>query len=202
MADKTAILGGSFDPVHKGHIFLLHCAVTLSDYNHIIIVPAKLSNFKQETRPVASDFHRLEMLNLALEDYSKIYPDDRKVKIEISDMEIKRGGVSYTSDTVDELLKKQGCDKLGIIIGDDHIGALTAWHDFENLKKKVQFVICNRIGTDEVWDKLPDGLDFIRLKPDHTQEEDSTSVRKDVDKKLYYLSEGVADYVRKNNLYH
>jgi len=50
-SDKTAILGGSFDPVHLGHMFLLHCAVSMTDYSSFLIIPAKVSNFKQDNSP-------------------------------------------------------------------------------------------------------------------------------------------------------
>lgn len=201
MSEKTAMLGGSFDPVHLGHLFLLHCAVTLTDYNRFILVPAKLSNFKQNSRPVASDSQRLEMLKLALDDYYRIYPKDRKAEIIISDIELKRGGVSYTSDTVDYLLEKYSVGKVGLIMGDDHIAGLKNWHNFEDLKTKVQFLICNRNNENDEWKKLPDGIDFVRLNPDTVAVENSTSVRNNVLEYLNYLPDEVASYVRENNLY-
>lgn len=201
MYDKVAILGGSFDPVHLGHLFLLHSAVKLTDYNHFILVPAKLSNFKQNARPVATDSQRLKMLELALEDYKSLYPNDRKVKIEISDTELKRGGISYTSDTVLEFVEKMGMEKLGLIIGDDHIKSLSDWHDFDLFKNKVQFLICSRYNKEGQWDNLPKDIDYIKLELDKTSPEDSTSIRNNVSKYSDYLSKGVACYVRENNLY-
>lgn len=201
MAEKTAMLGGSFDPVHLGHLFLLHCAVSLTDYSRFILVPAKLSNFKQNSRPVASDKQRLEMLKLALKDYYRIYPNDRKAEIVVSEIELNRGGVSYTSETVDFLLEKYSLEKLGLIIGDDHIEGLSNWHDFDSMKTKVQFLICNRNNAAGEWKNLPDGIDYLRLNPETVAVENSTAVRKNVSKYLSYLPEEVASYVRENNLY-
>ena len=90
---KVAVLGGSFDPVHLGHLFLLHCAISMTDYRRFLIIPAKVSNFKQDSCPQASDADRLNMLHLALEDFRDLYPEDSGAEIEISTMELERGGV-------------------------------------------------------------------------------------------------------------
>ena len=148
---KTAVLGGSFDPVHLGHLFLLHCAVSMTDYESFLIIPAKVSNFKQDSRPQASDADRLNMLRLAVEDFRDLYPEDRDAHIEISTMELERGGVSYTSDTVRELRAQAENLRIGLVMGDDHIDGLCRWHDFSYLKDNVEFLICRRNSRDSVW---------------------------------------------------
>ena len=118
---KVAVLGGSFDPVHLGHLFLLHCAISMTDYERFLIIPAKVSNFKQDSRPKASDLDRLNMLRLALEDFREIYPEDSMAEIEISTMELERGGVSYTSDTIRQIKENTSSSRIGLVMGDDHI---------------------------------------------------------------------------------
>jgi len=206
---KTALLGGSFDPVHLGHLFLLHCAVSLTDYRRFVIMPAKQSNFKRESTPSASDEQRLAMLNLALEDYREIYPQDNicsKV-LEISDMEINRGGISYTIDTVNALLE-QKCngtqsERIGVIIGDDHIALLQKWYRFEELKDKVEFLICRRnnerAGFENI--KLPSGVVARIIQADNVSPESATDIRKDVMSHLNYLSPRVREYVVEHKLY-
>ena len=201
MSIKTAVLGGSFDPVHLGHMFALECAIKNTDYRHFIIVPAKLSNFKQNSRPVASDKHRMNMLEIALEDFRRNHYIPADVSIEISDIEIARGGISYTSDTIRQLISLYNLDKAGMIIGDDHLEKLQDWHDFDYLKKNVCFLICPRENTKEVWDKIPAGLDYIRICENTTSPESSSSIRSGVYGFENYLSDGVLDYVRKNKLY-
>ena len=201
--DKTAVLGGSFDPVHLGHLFLLHCAVTMTDYTSFLLIPAKVSNFKQGNGPKATDAQRLEMLNLALSDYHDLYPQDR-ADIRISTMELDRGGVSYTSDTI-RLLIQQGygrtCRRIGLIMGDDHVGGLSRWHDFEYLKDNVEFLICRRSPDGACWDSLPEDLHYRKLEPAVLAPQSSSAVRSNVENNSGFLSKRVSEYVRANGLY-
>ena len=135
---KVAMLGGSFDPIHLGHLFLLHCAVSMSGYDTFIVVPAALSNFKRTNAPKATDNDRLEMLRLALLDYKDIYPQDCDADIRLSTMELDRGGVSYTYDTVMDLKRDMDIHgRLGLIMGDDQIPSLARWYRFDDLKREV-----------------------------------------------------------------
>ena len=197
---KTAILGGSFDPVHLGHLFLLHCAVSMTDYKSFLIIPAKVSNFKQDNSPKATDEQRLEMLKLALCDYHDLYPQD-KADISISTMELERGGVSYTSDTIRILKEKLGAGLIGIVMGDDHIEGLTRWHDFPYLKDNVEFLICRRNPEGTCWDTLPEGLCYKKLEPSDVAPQSSSAIRENVSGRGDYLSRRVGEYVRANNLY-
>ena len=197
---KTAILGGSFDPVHLGHLFLLHCAVSMTDYKSFLIIPAKVSNFKQDNSPKATDEQRLEMLRLALCDYHELYPQD-KTDISISTMELERGGVSYTSDTIRILKEKLGAGRIGIVMGDDHIEGLSRWHDFPYLKDNVEFLICRRNPEGTCWDTLPEGLCYKKLEPSDVAPQSSSAIRENVSGRGDYLSRRVGEYVRANNLY-
>ena len=197
---KTAILGGSFDPVHLGHLFLLHCAVSMTDYKSFLIIPAKVSNFKQDNSPKATDEQRLEMLRLALCDYHELYPQD-KTDISISTMELERGGVSYTSDTIRILKEKLGAGRIGMVMGDDHIEGLSRWHDFPYLKDNVEFLICRRNPEGTYWDTLPEGLCYKKLEPSDVAPQSSSAIRENVSGRGDYLSRRVGEYVRANNLY-
>lgn len=197
---KTAILGGSFDPVHLGHLFLLHCAVSMTDYKSFLIIPAKVSNFKQDNSPKATDEQRLEMLRLALCDYHELYPKD-KADISISTMELERGGVSYTSDTIRILKEKLGAGRIGMVMGDDHIEGLSRWHDFPYLKDNVEFLICRRNPEGTCWDTLPEGLCYKKLEPSDVAPQSSSAIRENVSGRGDYLSRRVGEYVRANNLY-
>lgn len=202
---SVVLFGGSFDPVHLGHLFLLHCAVSMTDYRSFLLVPAKLSNFKRDSIPKASDKERLEMLRLALMDYNDIYNQDfscnsENPDIRISTMELERGGISYTSDTV-RSLKESGYGEIGLLIGDDHIGGLTGWHDFDYIRDNVEFLICRRNAQRPLWDEIPSGIRYKALEPGEVFPQSSSAVRSDVNGKLDFLSERVRDYVRANHLY-
>ena len=197
---KIAVFGGSFDPVHLGHLFLLHCAVSMTDYESFLIIPAKVSNFKQENRPQASDADRLNMLRLAVEDFRDIYPEDSAAHLEISTMELERGGVSYTSDTIRQLKAQADTLRIGMVMGDDHIDGLCRWHDFGYLKDNVEFLICRRNSRDSVWN-LPEGLAYRALVPETVAPQSSSAIRTDLAGNLDYLSKRVREYVKAHGLY-
>jgi len=198
--NKTAILGGSFDPVHLGHLFLLHSAIEKTDYSRFIIIPAKVSNFKRDASPVSTDQDRLKMLQLAVEDFHDIYPGDGK-EIIISDMELVRGGISYTYDTVMEIKKQYNIqEKLGLIIGDDHIASLSKWYRFSDLAKEVEFIICPRDHQQD-FGIIPQNIEFKVLKTEETKVENATEIRNNIKGFFQYLSPRVLNYARERNLY-
>lgn len=96
--NRTALLGGTFDPVHLGHVHLFHEAYERAGITHLIVIPVYISNFKRGTHP-ASFADRVRMLTLAVEDYHELYPDD-ELDVTISLFEGEKKGVSYTSDTI------------------------------------------------------------------------------------------------------
>ncbi len=200
---KVALFGGSFDPVHLGHLAVLHNALISTDYSLFLLVPAKLSNFKQTKTPKATSEDRLQMLQLALEDYKEIYPRDEVGKITISTLELDRGGVSYTYDTVMEIKKLYGItDRLGLIIGDDQIPKLTNWYRYGDLKKEVEFIICRRNPDGALWSLLPSDICYTKIEPEKLAPQSSSEVRANLEDREDYLSKRVRQYVRDNNLYH
>lgn len=143
MKNKHALIGGSFDPVHLGHLRLFHSAWEHMKIKELVVIPALLSNFKQDRKP-ASFQDRSRMLSLAFEDYKDIYPKS-ELKLTLSLVEGDRGGVSYTSDTIRALYESyQEEGKVNFIIGDDLVSSLDKWHDFEYLKDHVRFFCFRR----------------------------------------------------------
>lgn len=199
---RVAMLGGSFDPIHLGHLFLLHCAVSMSDYDTFIIVPAALSNFKRTSAPKATDKDRLEMLRLALLDYKDIYPQDEGADIRLSTIELDRGGVSYTYDTVMALKRDLDIhDRLGLVMGDDQIPALDRWYRFDDLKDEVRFLVCRRNQDGALWNFMPEGVVYSKLEPEELAMQSSSGFREDVLSRMGDLPRRVAEYVRENHLY-
>lgn len=199
---KVAMLGGSFDPVHLGHLFLLHCAISMSDYDTFIVVPAALSNFKRTNAPKATDKDRLEMLRLALLDYKDVYPQDCDADIRLSTMELDRGGVSYTYDTVMDLKRDMDIHgRLGLIMGDDQIPSLARWYRFDDLKREVSFLICRRNQDGTLWNLMPEGVVYSKLESDRLAPQSSSGFREDVHNRMGDLPKRVAEYVREHNLY-
>ena len=198
---KTAMLGGTFDPIHLGHLFLLDAAVRNTDYKRFLIVPANVNNFKQDSRPSATDCQRLEMAELAVIDFKEIYgcPDD--VEIIVSDAEIKRGGVSYTYDTVCQIKSEFNIsDRLGLIMGDDLIHKLSDWYRFRDLSQIVEYLICRR-ETEPCWEELPSGICFRKIQTGNTSPETSTAIRNGIADNSSCLSARVLAYIKENGLY-
>lgn len=114
---KTAIFGGSFNPVHNGHIQLVNALTDNSELDRVIIIPAYVSPFKKEDNSV-TPMQRYEMCKLAFEGNEKA---------KISDIEIKRKGASYTYMTLEELSEKYSGDELFLIMGADMFMSVHTW---------------------------------------------------------------------------
>ena len=140
---RIALLGGTFDPVHLGHVHLFHEAYATAGISRLIVIPVFISNFKRGTHP-ASFEERAEMLRLAVRDYRDLYPCD-SMEVEVSLYEGEKGGVSYTSDTIRAFYDEaEDRGKVNFIIGDDLIASLGSWHDIAYLRSHVRFICFTR----------------------------------------------------------
>lgn len=132
---KIGIFGGTFDPVHRGHLQLAQSARTQFSLDKIIFVPAYKPPHKQELPSLTSAQDRYEMVRLAIEG---------EPFFELSDCELKRKGVSYTFDTVCEFESKYPNGTFFLILGKDAFDQIDTWHRANELKKKVQFLVAHR----------------------------------------------------------
>jgi len=172
---RTAIIGGTFDPVHNGHLHLLHGVLEYTDYQRIIFIPVSMPPHKAYKQRV-TDKDRLEMLKLALQSYRDLYPNDRDVELVLDDCEIKRGGISYMFDTVEDLRKRYAIlGRPAIVIGDDLLTGLTNWHRYAELCEIVDFMVFRRFDHGEEG-KLPEGAQG-RLIDNPVLVDSSTTIR-------------------------
>jgi nicotinate-nucleotide adenylyltransferase len=131
---RIGIYGGTFNPVHHGHLILARQALEEFKLDRLVFVPAAESPFKiQNHSAPAGD--RLAMLRLAIagEDGFSVDP-----------LEIERGGISYSIDTVKMFRNRDPGAELFFLVGEDNADRLTEWHRFEELKKLVYFVVLSR----------------------------------------------------------
>ena len=133
---KLGIYGGSFDPIHLGHLLVAQAAMEELGLDRLFFIPAAQSPFKPENKP-APDAIRLQLLRLALAG---------KTNCEIDDQEIKRGSVSYTVDTLRDYAKKFPCAELFYLIGADNAAKLNAWRESAELAKLAEFIAVPRPG--------------------------------------------------------
>ena len=132
---RIAILGGTFNPVHKGHLNIAGEVKSRFGYQQIVFVPANIPAHKKMEVDVGAE-HRLKMLELAVAPRSDFVVDD---------CELRRGGTSYTIDTVRELSQTYPIEgKPGLIIGDDLVEDFNSWRDVERLMELVELVIAHR----------------------------------------------------------
>jgi nicotinate-nucleotide adenylyltransferase len=131
---RIGIYGGTFNPVHHGHLILARQALEEFNLDRVVFVPAAESPFKiQNHSAPAGD--RLAMLRLA------IASEDR---FSVDPLEIDRGGISYSIDTVKMFRNRDPGAELFFLVGEDNTDRLTEWHRFEELKKLVCFVVLSR----------------------------------------------------------
>ncbi|MDC7243839.1 MAG: nicotinate (nicotinamide) nucleotide adenylyltransferase [Sphaerochaetaceae bacterium] len=196
---EYAMFGGSFDPIHLGHLHLIHNVYEKTRYKKIILVPLFANKLKEGYKNSAS-IDRLNMISLALEDYRKMYPEDKDLEIIVETCELDRGGFSYTLETVDYIYKKYNIDnKLGLLMGDDLVPSLSKWYKFDILKEKVKFIICRRNN---------DNLEIKNLNYEIVNnvifEDASSTIRaliKENKEISSLVSKGVLNYVESHELY-
>jgi len=135
-ARRIGILGGTFDPIHCGHIDLARAAEHTLDPTEIVVVTANVPPHRPQ--PVASSFHRFAMVTLAV---------TGRRGWRVSDVELRSAGPSYTSKTLGAF-HEQGYDRLELffVIGADAFGEIAAWRDYPDILDAAQFAVVSRPG--------------------------------------------------------
>ncbi len=133
--ERVGLFGGTFDPVHLGHLILAEAALEELDLDRIIFLPAAISPFKQDRPPGASAHLRLAMLRKAVAGEPRFSVDDR---------ELHREGPSYTIDTVRSLLGDHPGVRFLFLIGADNLKELPGWHGIGDLQNLVDFAVLDR----------------------------------------------------------
>ena len=134
---KIGIYGGSFDPIHHGHLILAREAREALDLEKVILVPAAVSPLKRRATAASGDM-RLKMLHAAIEG---------EEGFAIDDCELRRPPPSWTIDTVLEIRQRETDSEIYLLIGEDNVATLDRWRRFDELKKMVRFVVLDRTGS-------------------------------------------------------
>jgi nicotinate-nucleotide adenylyltransferase len=133
---RIGLFGGSFDPVHIGHLLVSQAAREELRLDRLFFILAAQSPFKPSRQPTAAHL-RLRMLRLALAGWDWC---------EVDDQEIRRGGVSYSIDTVRDYASRLPGAELYYLIGSDHVSQLDKWREADQLASLAQFVVIPRPG--------------------------------------------------------
>jgi nicotinate-nucleotide adenylyltransferase len=134
---RIGILGGTFNPVHLGHLILAQNALEKYELSKVLFVPCAMPPHKKSAALVSAT-HRMAMLNAVIE------TDPR---FEVSDIELARKGPSYSVDTVAQLHEMHAGAGLYFIIGSDSLGELHMWKDIQKLLTMCTFVTFTRPGN-------------------------------------------------------
>lgn len=187
----VGILGGSFDPIHIGHLITSYEVLQKRNLEKIIFVPCNISPHKLDQK-ITENFHRLNMINLAVEDFPSF---------EVSDFEIRKGDVSYTYNTLVEL--KKTYDNLELIIGFDNILVFEKWNRPDDIFQLAKVVVMKRT-IDCVPTSRSKYFDSAILLDTTLVDISSTEIRERVKNKLpidYLVPAKVKEYISQNGLY-
>jgi len=212
---KWGLLGGTFDPVHLGHLRCSEEILELFDLDKIILIPASRQPLKAE-KSVTPFVHRKEMVRLSIEG---------NASLSLSEMENEREGKSYSVDTVSHFLKNyKEITDLYFIVGQDAFQEIQLWKDWKRLLSLCNFVVMTRPGyeTKGLADLFPpdfaaqfrynmslDGYEgptghFVFFRRLTFLDISSTDIRERVQRGasiLYLVPDTVSDYIKKTSLY-
>ena len=178
---RVGIYGGTFDPIHNGHLHLIRQLIERKIIDHLILVPASRPLLR-DNQPKASGPDRRTMCQLAL----STLPDEIASHVEVSPIEILREGPSYAIDTVEAVRATYPNDEIFLIMGADAYSKIDQWHRVDDLHALVSIICINRPGF------ISHGIDIAAL------DVSSTAIRAGLSTEL---PEEVAAFMRENRLY-
>ena len=182
---KIAIYGGTFDPIHHGHLIVAREALEKLGAEQVIFIPARVSPLRK-TAPVARDEVRLLMIKAAIESEPGFAVDD---------CELLRPPPSYTIDTIEQIRQRNNEATIYCLIGEDNVDRLTKWRRFADLEKMVRLVVLDRSGQ-----QPHHAYPIIRRKIDIS----ATEIRKRVATGRsirYFVPPAVEEIIRREKLY-
>jgi nicotinate-nucleotide adenylyltransferase len=195
---RIGILGGTFNPPHFGHLICAQEAYVALQLDAVTLMPARIPPHKPVEDEPGPD-HRYELCRLAVE-------DDQRMTV--ADLELRRSGMSYTIDTLDQLRTRDPDSELFLIVGGDVAAGLPNWREPERVLDVATLAVAKRGGTPraEVQDALAalGGAERTRYFPMPRIEISSTEIRRRVgigEPIRYLVPDAVAGYIERENLY-
>jgi nicotinate-nucleotide adenylyltransferase len=196
---RLGILGGTFDPIHLGHLHMAEAILEKMELEQIIFIPAFVPPHKlgMDFAPAADRYAMTELAVRANPCFS------------VSDIELKRSGVSYTIDTLRELRRLYDGDELYFIIGADSVAQLHTWHSIGEMLELTTFVAAGRPGYEGVMDEVARNLgerarESVILLDTPEYDISSTDIRSRLRRGASLrglVPQAVEEYIRKQGLY-
>lgn len=195
---KIGFFGGSFDPIHFGHLNLAIQIAEKHKLDQVLFCPAHFSPHKNEEQPMASNNHRKEMVLQAIAPIKSF---------SLLDYELNRPGPSFTIDTIRMLSQAEPGNQFFLILGEDALSSLYLWKDVENLLQLAHPLIGSRLRNLEPVEGLSNGSRQRIEKgmtPISLMEISSTTIRERLRQKKYcghLVPHNVLNYILKYELY-
>lgn len=178
---RVGIYGGTFDPIHLGHLHVITQLIEKGIVDQLLVVPAGEPLLRSNV-PIATAQQRRAMCQLALSDLKP----EVAAQVQINPIEVLRIGPSYAIDTVEAVRQNFPEDTIVLVIGQDAANKLDQWHRIDELRSMVEFVVIGRPGYQG------DGIDIGALDVAATTIREGLSTA---------VSSSVASFIRENNLY-
>ena len=187
---RIALFGGSFDPVHHGHLLLAQDALEQLELDLLVFIPAGINPHKLHAAPKADGMQRLRMLEAAVAGEERLSVDA---------LELYREGPSYTVDTAEVMQARWPEARLFLLLGEDNLPKLHTWHKIERLNQLVEFVCFGR-STEEDGASTPPGRHHLSRRIDLS----STEIRQRIAAGLsirYLVPESVRAFIYAHAIY-
>lgn len=196
--DKLIVFGGSFNPVHNGHVRLALEAQKFINADKLIVLPTNASPHK--SGEFAEAFHRFNMCEIAFNKYDNI---------EVSDLEIKRGGISYTIDSLNQIKKVYTNSEIYLLVGSDMFFNINLWKDAKKIFKNSHICVACRthfeyvkiVTHSKLLQNIGADIIVIEISP---LELSSSEVRRKLKNNVSIkdiVPVGIYEYIIKNKLY-
>jgi nicotinate-nucleotide adenylyltransferase len=187
---KIVVYGGTFNPIHIGHLLTGFDLLEKLNYDYVIYVPTNIPAHKN-TFNLIDQFYRLKMIKLSIKGIKKFL---------VSDIEIKKGGISYTIDTIKELYDMYKCkNKIGVVFGDDLLNELSQWKEIDSLSKITDMICMYRKSSKVIKSKYK--LKWLQNRIINIS---SSEIRERIKNNLpinFMVSEKVNNFILKKKLY-
>lgn len=181
---RIGLYGGTFDPIHQGHLHLIKQLFARDLVDELVVVPTG-EPWLRDHAPFASAQDRLAMAHLAVQELPTAIRDH----VLVSDVEVTRSGPTYTIETVEELKKFRPSATWFLILGSDAYASIDEWHRSAELQSLIEVLVIARDGEGFNIDALPVSASQIRSQ---IQNHESA---------IKYLPESVWAYIKERNLY-
>lgn len=190
---RIGLFGGTFDPIHIGHLIIAETVRDVLKMDKIIFIPAVNPPHKQG-KLITSSVHRIAMIRLAIANHADF---------QLSEIEVVREGISYTFDTIKIFQELYPAGEMVFLMGADSLRELHTWHKPEQLVKMIKTVVFPRpsVDLDQVDPFFFDHIDFINAPLIGIS---SSEIRQNVrsERSIRYLvPDSVAEYIQENRLY-